>query len=495
MRMFVSAILIIGIIFLNIIPVCAEGPIVTKSRPNTLYLSLNEALQLAILNNFDVQLNLYDKWIKETDNDKAGSIYDTILTLTSEYNYDRNEQASSIAGTVSHTGTAGAKITKLLPSGTDIAIDFKSARSSSDSVFATMNPSYESTLEMKFTQPLLRNFFGMYDWGKVRITRINVNNFSSEVLDKIEKNLADVEKAYWDVVVEERLVQAAYEMHERAEEFYIINVKKKKIGTAELTDLLAAEANREIRKSELEIEKDKFEAAINKLKLYLNFPDDDRDILPIEGIVFSDRNISLIGCMMTAFENRRDYGRAKDDIKAKKIKFNMEKNARWPKLDLEGSLKLNGVEKKLKDTLADAFTSENPEYDAKITFSFPFEDKDSRSRYNKAKNEKAKSLLKFKKIEKTIVTEINDSVRRAKVYEERAKIKKKIEELQKRKLEEERRQFGYGRSSSDRIIRFQEDLLAAKKSSLSAFKNYKNSIVDLYLTEDTFLTRRNLSTK
>ena len=90
------------------------------------------------------------------------------------------------------------------------------------------------------------------------------------------------------------------------------------------------------------------------------------------------------------------------------------------------------------------------------------------------------------------MTEIDDIVRKARVYNERARDARKIEALQKEKLAEEWKQFGYGRSDSDRMIRFQEDLLRASISALNSFKEYKHSLIDLYLTEDTYLTRRGL---
>ena len=171
----------------------------------------------------------------------------------------------------------------------------------------------------------------------------------------------------------------------------------------------------------------------------------------------------------------------------------MKKNERWPQLDLEGSLKLNGVSRTYGSAAGKAFSTKNPEYYAKATFSFPFEDREGRSAYNKAKYEKAKALLSLKKVEKTIVTEIDDIVRRVNVYKERAERAIRIEELQKRKLKEEERQFGYGRSDSDRIIRFQESFLNSGIKTLTAINEYKDSLIDLYLNQDIFLEKRGLT--
>jgi len=498
---FLRVLLIIGIMSIHITPSGADvevypigdyqdGGVEAAER---VYLSLNEVLNLALVNNFDIQLNLYDRNIKEADMDEEKSIYDTVLTLTGEYDYDRREAASTILGTSSHSGSAGVKLTKKLITGTDVTIDWQNVRESSDSAFASMNPSYESSLEMKFTQPLLKNFFGMNDWGEVRITRIDIDNFSSQTLDKIEKKLADVERAYWDLVAAKGLVKIRREMCSKADEFYRINKEKKELGTSELTDLLAAEANRKRRKSELEVEEDNLKYRMNNLKLLIDYSKGGADILPVDNMGVLPRDIIFIQNLKTAFENRRDYQRAKNEIKAKRIKFNMKRNSRWPQLDFEGSLKLNGVERMYKSSAAEAFTHENPEYYAKATFSFPFEDRESRSEYNKAKYEKLKSLLSLKKTEKTIVTEIDDKVRKVNVYRQKALRDEEIEALQREKLKDEERLFGYGRSDSDRIIRFQEDLLNAEISALMSLREYKDSLIDLYIAQNTFIKKRGLT--
>ena len=45
----------------------------------TYQLSLKEVTDVALLNNFDIQLTKYDAWIARTERDVARSIYDTIF--------------------------------------------------------------------------------------------------------------------------------------------------------------------------------------------------------------------------------------------------------------------------------------------------------------------------------------------------------------------------------------------------------------------------------
>lgn len=468
---------------------------IEREEKEPLYLSVYEVLSLAVLNNFDVQLNLYDRWIKDTDLDEARSIYDTSLSLTGDYEYNKSKKPTIILGKVSHTGFVSGSLSKKLITGTDLFFDYKNERMSTDSAFTALNPYYESTFEMKFTQPLLKNFFGMNDWGRVRVTKIDVYNFSLETLDKIEETLADVEKAYWDVVLAVQLVEVGKDMLKRAEEFYEINKKKRKIGTSEVTDLLAAEANMEQRKIELDLEENALKTTVNNLRYLINHPETDRYILPADEIQFSVRNANLADSLKNAFNHRRDYARAEKDIKAKKINFNMKRNSRWPELDFEGSLKLNGLGPVDRSAVAKAFTGENPVYKAIVTFTIPFEDNHGKSEYDAAKYEKAKALLELKKTEKLIVTEIDDNVRDVNVNKDAARKRINIEELQREKLEAEQRFYRMGRSDSDRIVRFQEDLLRARIQALRALRSYKDSTIDLYVAENTYLRKRRLTIK
>ncbi len=59
-----------------------------ENKKESIKLSLYETLSLAMQNNFDVQLNIYDRLIKGTELDLARSVFDTSLTITGDYEYD-----------------------------------------------------------------------------------------------------------------------------------------------------------------------------------------------------------------------------------------------------------------------------------------------------------------------------------------------------------------------------------------------------------------------
>lgn len=460
-----------------------------------LRLTLDDALKIAIINNFDIQLAKYDRAISEADIDDVLSIYDTVLKLEAEYTHDELERTSVLTGRVSEDYEVGLNLSKKLITGTDVEIDYNFLRHRTDSSYVAINPSEESYVKFTFTQPLLKNILGINDWGDVKITKINVDNFRSETLDKIERALSEVEAAYWELLFKEQLVLIREDMQKKAEEFYDIVKAKEELGSAELTDLYAAKANKKLRESELLVEKANLKAAQNRLKLLMNNKEAASSVYisPVDTVDISNNDIQLIPTLKSAFENRRNYKRAMDDIKAKNIKLAMKKNERWPQLDLEGSFKMNGVRRSLAGSIEDTLNEANTEYFAGATFSFPLEGREAKSAYKKAQNEKAKALVNLKKIEKTIVSEIDNKVKIVNAYRERANEFTEVAELQKYKLQEEEKKYRYGRSDSDRIIRFQEDYLNSEIASSQAMLDYVEALIDLYLAENVYLEERNLT--
>ena len=61
-------------------------------------------------------------------------------------------------------------------------------------------------------QDLGKNFFGIKDRGDVKVVLIDIESAEYTTLDKIETSIAEVQKAYWDLVLEKELVKVEEEM-------------------------------------------------------------------------------------------------------------------------------------------------------------------------------------------------------------------------------------------------------------------------------------------
>lgn len=209
--------------------------------------------------------------------------------------------------------------------------------------------------------------------------------------------------------------------------------------------------------------------------------------MPADDLIFENKVLDSISILKKAFSLRRDYVKAKNEIESKDIKLVMKKNNMWPEIDLELSIARNGLDQHFSDAMEEVGSENNSEYFLGLAIRLPIENREAKSEYNKAKIEKAKSLLSFKKIERQIFVEINDRVRDCNILAERVKRQRDVLKIQEEKLNEELKSYKYGRSDTDTVIRYQNDLLYSQLLYAQSLLDYKVARINLSLSENSLL--------
>ncbi len=455
----------------------------------TYQLSFEETTELALLNNFDIQLTKYDTWIARTDKKVARSIYDTILEAEVKYRNDQSKQSSTLAGTKALDNDYNLGVSKLLPTGTTVSVDMDNNRNWTDSSVSSSPLTHGSTLGVTIEQDLGKNFLGIQDRGDVKVTLVDIENAEYTTLDKIEQSIAEVQKAYWDLVLEIELVKIQEDMVAEARKLYNLNKEKLKDGLVEIPEAIASETNYKSRKNTLILVENRVKAKTNVLKLLLNI-EEDIDIEPIESFDLSaNGKEEVLLALSKAFEHRQDYKKAQKTIESKDIKLTMKKNNMWPEINLTATLEQNGLGDHFKHAVTQITEENNPDFYAGLKITFPLENRAAKGELKAAELQKAKALLELKLLERQIAIDITDHVRDCNVFKEIAGNSQEIASLQAQKLEGEVKRFGYGRSDTDTVIRFQEDLVLARSVVAEAIRRYQGALVDLRKKEGTLLKK------
>ncbi|HBR15580.1 MAG TPA: hypothetical protein DD723_08605 [Candidatus Omnitrophica bacterium] len=459
-----------------------------KAAETKIYLlSLHETTRIALANNFDIQLIKYDAWIARTKNKTAQSIYDTVFESEATYRNNQRQQTSTILGTKVVDNEYAMGLSKKLPTGTKLAVDLDNQRSYSNSVFSTSSLAHDSTLGMTVEQDLGKNFFGIQDRGVVKMTKLEVENAEYTTLDKIEESIASVQKAYWDLVLQLEMAHIEEDMVDQARKLYELHQEKLKTGLVEKPEAAASQANYLNRQNALTLRRHQVQTKINVLKLYLNITDDDINIKPTVQLLSPSIDINLEDSLRQAFEYRRDYKWTRNEIQAKEIQLSMKKNNVWPEINLSASLERNGLGDHFKQAVTNITDEDNPHFLAQLRVSIPLENSEARGQLQAAELENAKTLIQLKYIERKIAIGIIDQVRQCRVLGEVALSQEEISNLQAQKLEEEEKRFLQGRSDTDTMIRFQEDVLSSKDAAANAKHRYLTALIDLRQEMGTLL--------
>ncbi|MFH1854589.1 MAG: TolC family protein [Candidatus Omnitrophota bacterium] len=457
-------------------------------KGKTLPICVGETRFMAMQNNLDIKLAQLDSKIKGTELSYKEAIFDTILSGKIDYTNNQLKPASSLSGSKNITNNYNIGIDKKLKSGTDVSVDFTNQREWSNSAFISTNPYHNSQVEIGITQPVGKNFFGLIDLGNIKIVKEEIKNAGLDSYIKIEEAIILAEKRYWDMVLAVEEFRIKKEILKKAIRLFNQYRNKLKIGLVETGDVLASEANMHVRESDLLLAHNAVLSAQEALRLSLNLAN-NINLVPVDKLLCQDFNTAFIESLDAAFENRRDYMSRKNDIEAKNIKLKMKANSRFPEIDLKATFATNGLSDKYYRAVEGIAEDSNPEYYIGLEFKFPFENNEAESEYDKAGLEKTRAIINLQKTERQVISDVDEAFR--KLVVNRANITKmeRVENLQKGKLFQEEKRFKYGRSNSDMLIRYQEDLLNAQLSTQKAYFNYRVSMLDLMAAEDTFLKR------
>ncbi|MBZ0165652.1 MAG: TolC family protein, partial [Candidatus Omnitrophica bacterium] len=274
---------------------------------------------------------------------------------------------------------------------------------------------------------------------------------------------------------------------EQAQKLYELQQRKLNDGLVELPDAIAAEANFEAAKNRLRLAQNTHKSKMNVLKLLINRTDLEIMIEPTVKLRLPGEDLATIDSLARAYKNRRDYQLALNDVESRNISLTMSKNGLLPEINLTASLAQNGLGDHFSDSAKTISEEDNPNLFAGIRVVFPLENRRARAQLKAAQLETARVLLNTKYIEKRISINIVDQVRDCNVLAEVAKNESLISELQISKLEEEQKRFNRGRSSTDTIVRFQEDVIQARLSAAEAIYRYHLALIELQRREATLL--------
>ncbi|MFH1868213.1 MAG: TolC family protein [Candidatus Omnitrophota bacterium] len=453
-----------------------------------LELSIDDVSQLALNNNFDIQVYELDRMISEKELLKAQAVYDTNVDISYKYDEDRLKRSSVLFGERSTAVSQDAGLSKKLPTGTILSLSASHDRAATDSPFNTLNPYHESDMNFSITQPLAKNFLGVIDRNTIKVKKLDIENAAYTSTDKIEKELADTHKAYWNMLLAYKDVSITDEILDSAQELYAAQKKNFQIGLVEPPEFYAVEANLKERQRDSIFAYNKMNKAANLLKLKLNL---GRDVIvePKGVFVLDEIEAAFDDIMIEALKSRRDYKAAKNDIKAMDLVLQMKKNSLWPEIDISGTIKKNGLNTKFSESVNEITKQDYPEYTVGVTFSFPLENSTAKAEYSQKELEKAKALINLKKIECSILVESHDAFFHAKSMYDSLKLLKDAKELQHKKYLGEEDRFKKGRSDTDRLIRYQQDYLRASLMHSQLLYNYQAALIDLNVTMNRFLQR------
>ncbi|MGH9774561.1 MAG: TolC family protein [Candidatus Acidiferrales bacterium] len=372
----------------QLLPVKVDQAVLTNSpkidqliKDGKMYLSIDDAISLALENNLDIGVQRYGPWIAQTDLLRAmgggairgssgtgtatalGSIasasFDPVINTSLNWSrasipvnnpFISGTGVATLSALTNQTAQANVDYTQGFHTGTSIALGLDNTRSSTTSPASLFNPAVQSVMFINVQQQLLNGF------GLLPNTRFIIEaKYEQEVAKlafsgQVITSVTAVENNYWELVFSRQNVQVEESAVAADEKLYEDNKKQLEIGTMAPLDVVTAQSQLASDQQALIVaQTTQLQQQTNLLNLLTRNPM-SADLLDVELVpttpVFAPEqteNMSLTDAVKEAWQKRVEVLEAEYNLKTAGVEVKATKNALLPVLTLFGQYSAQGL--------------------------------------------------------------------------------------------------------------------------------------------------------
>lgn len=351
-------------------------------------------------------------------------------------------------------------------------VGLSSRRRGGDSIL--LGDEYTTELSFGLTQPLLRGAGRDVQLAGVRIAKNNVAISEWSLKDRLISVITDVIEVYNELHFTQENYEVSIRSRELARRLLQDNIKKVEAGVMTPLDVTIAQA-------EVASREDAVLQAARQIKNQENFLKQlvTADLIPLLGTRVEiappkapEFNATVIAGVKEALELRPDYRQAKLDIENRKINVTLEKNSLLPRLDLNASLSLLGLDDDFVTSVQRTSKRDQGGWSVGATFNMPLGNRDARGRYNAATLESAQALIRLQQLEQNIIVLVDNANGAVLTARQRIEANRESSRLAKESLDAGEKKLVAGTGTVFETLELQKNLAEAETAELRARADY-----------------------
>ena len=488
---------------------------------NQLSLTLDQAVEMALKNNNDIDVSRNDAKIADINLNAARGVYDPLLSSQSYYESRTTPTASTIGGAVNGSVTqhqlyGDFGISGFVPRyGSFYSVIFNNSRTTSTSRNSTLNPQYPTNLIATFTQPLWRNRTIDSNRRNILIAKKNIDLSDAQLKQKAMDTITSVAQAYWDLTYALRNLQAQLDTLKQAKDQLESNQRLVAKGVLAPIEVVAATAQISRFEQGVFAAQEAITRAENTLKTLL-LPDKtsaewSQPITPVSPITQAVPQIGLEIAMTEALKNRPEIEQLAVSADLNEIDKKFFRSQTKPQIDIVSSYTsagLAGTPNPLSSgfanvppnlvggyfgSVANLIQQDYPTYRAGVQISFPVRNQIAKANLGRALVQSDRIQNQRDQTEQTITAEVRNSLQALRsaqsVLASATGARAAAEEL----YSSEERQFRAGTATFYLVAQRQTDLLTARAVELQAQTNLNKSIAVFQRAIGSTLTVNNVT--
>lgn len=503
--------------------VAAAGP-VTAQENDVHSLSLDEAIARALEKNEEIVIDRRAAAAAAAAETGARGAYDPLLGLDAGWRETTEPVNSAFSGApegelapTDEVTDAGATLTQLLPTGGEVLVRARGGRADSNGAFNFLAPAYSSRLGVELRQPLLRDRAIDPARLDIRVAAADREQADASLRRQVRDTVADVERAYWELVAARRDIEAQQETVELAEEQLEETRIRIESGDAPETELAQPRAELERRRGDLLQAQETAARAENALKL-LVLSDDDGTLwaetfVPADDIEIEVAPVDVAAALESALAARAELEEAKAFVERRRAEVAFAADRIRPALDLVVSYDRFGLAGRLNpaggeipglpegppelegsfgDTLDQIGDREFDDTRIGLLFEVPLGNRAARANAEIARHTRAQAEAELARLRKSVRAEVLDAAAALETAGARIEAARAAHEAAEVQLAAEQERFAVGLSTNFLVLTRQDELATARLNETRALTDYRAARIEMARATGALLRERRI---
>jgi HAE1 family hydrophobic/amphiphilic exporter-1 len=510
-------------------------------------LTLRDAMSMALENNRDIEVERLNVQMNEFDLSGAQGFYDPNLATTLYYDHRAIPVTSIFASGKTDNVIGSATFTQRTPwQGSSVTGVFDNNRATTDNPFVSLNPQYTTNLSFTFTQPILRN--RAIDSGRrqIKIAKKRLDISDSQFRQRAIEIIAQVQRAYWDLVFTRRDQEIKQESVELAETQLEHNERLVEAGTLAKSDIISARVELERRKDEAEAAVDAIQRAENALKALMAQAGDGEiwqsELVPVEQPqIESSASLPLEDALKLAAQNRPEMEQYRLRGELNKIDSEYLRDQTKPQVDFFVSYGTVGLAGPLRarenpinasntilygrinqlsalaglpplpiantggtpesliggygQSLANLFKNDFRSWRFGLNINLPLRNRTAEANLGRSLAEGKQIEVQRQKTEQLIEVDVRNALQAVETAKKRVDAARNSRVNAELQYQSEQRKFDAGQSTNFFVLDRQNALSSARGRELRALTDYTKAVADLQRALSTTLSSNNVEVK
>jgi len=349
--------------------------------------------------------------------------------------------------------------------------------------------SFTSSADLIFRQPLLKGAGLDANLAQVRIARLNLQVSQWDLRQKVIDTLTQTVFVYNELYLAHENLRVAVRSRGLARQLLADNIRRAEVGVMSPLNITTARAEAAAREEFVLLAERQVKDNENFLKQLVT--NDVERILrmrvEIAPPVAPRFEADVKGGIRVGLELRPDFRSALLEIERRKINLVYAKNQALPRLDLEASVGLLGVDGSYRGSVDRTLRRDQTDWSAGVVFSVPIPNREALAGAESARLASTRALVELKRLEQQVVVEVDNASGQVTTARERITSTGEARKLALESLEAGEERLRAGTGTTFEVLELQKRLAEAEAAELRARSDYNKAVAGYYRETGTSL--------